>query len=114
MSTLKLKATKQPHQHDDTTTRRHGDDMARTRPRHDDEVTTTYNIMATTTTGFIWSPPNNVMIFEVRTHKRQKKCVCNMELRFIHKNHPKSDILPIGSMYAIYGNMDPINIPPLC
>ena len=21
---------------------------------------------------------------------------------------------PIGSMYAIYGNMDPINIPPLC
>jgi len=22
--------------------------------------------------------------------------------------------LPIGSKYAIYGNMDPINIPPLC
>ena len=25
------------------------------------------------------------------------------------------DLIPIGSMYAaIYGNMDPINIPPLC
>ena len=23
-------------------------------------------------------------------------------------------VVPIGSMYAIYGNMDPINIPPLC
>ena len=23
-------------------------------------------------------------------------------------------LIPIGSMYAIYGNMDPINIPPLC
>ena len=22
--------------------------------------------------------------------------------------------IPIGSMYGIYGNMDPINIPPLC
>ena len=26
------------------------------------------------------------------------------------KTHP----YPIGSMYAIYGNMDPINISPLC
>ena len=25
-----------------------------------------------------------------------------------------SSTIPIGSMYAIYGNMDPINIPPLC
>ena len=22
-------------------------------------------------------------------------------------------LIPIGSMYAIYGNMDPINIPPM-
>ena len=24
------------------------------------------------------------------------------------------DLYPIGSLYAIYGNMDPINIPHLC
>ena len=25
-----------------------------------------------------------------------------------------SSLIPIGSMYAIYGNMDPINIPQSC
>ena len=32
-------------------------------------------------------------------------------LRNLQCEAPK---IPIGSMYAIYGNMDPINIPPLC
>ena len=32
-------------------------------------------------------------------------------LRFSQQN--QSIDLPIGSMYAIYGNMDPINIPPI-
>ena len=28
--------------------------------------------------------------------------------------HQSSSLYPIGSMYAIYGNMDPINIPQSC
>ena len=33
---------------------------------------------------------------------------------FIEQICKSSSIYPIGSMYAIYGNIDPINIPPLC
>ena len=34
--------------------------------------------------------------------------------RKIHMKFTMKIIYPIGSMYAIYGNMDPINIPQSC
>ena len=41
--------------------------------------------------------------------KSPKKHVPSISHQF-----PVTKSMPIGSMYAIYGNMDPISIPPLC
>ena len=50
----------------------------------------------------VWSPG----------HIRFSVVFGTIQQRYLHKW--TMEILPIGSMYAIYGNMDTINIPPLC
>ena len=56
------------------------------------------------------------IVQQVRLLQERLKAVLDrFKLRcWLCQSHESYFISPIGSMYATYGNMDPINKPPLC
>ena len=52
------------------------------------------------------------MLIQQETYEQTIYVYINID-RYIYNGYTQIHIYPIGSMYAIYGNMDPINIPPM-